>query len=171
MLKRSEKEKIILSLKEDIERSQAVFLTNLIGISANDAVSIRRGVRDVGGKVIISRNTLYQRAAIGTKCEKLLSNLKGTNAVAFAFDDPAAVAKCLKQAGKQLEQVDLRGGILEDKELTVAQVAELADLPSREEMLGTLLATFMAPISALARVLFAVKEEKEQKESGTTAEA
>ena len=70
--------------------------------------------------------------------------------------------------GKENELVELRGGLLDGKALTPAEVNAIADLPSRDEMLGTLLATFNAPISALARVLFAIKEEKE---NGGGAEA
>jgi large subunit ribosomal protein L10 len=48
--------------------------------------------------------------------------------------------------------------------LTKAQVKQLADLPSRDQMLGTLLATFLAPVSAFARVLYAIQEKKEKGE-------
>ena len=58
--------------------------------------------------------------------------------------------------------MDLKAGILDGQILTKAQVQQLADLPSRDQMLGTLLATFMAPASAFARVLYAIKEQKEQ---------
>ena len=95
--------------------------------------------------------------------------MKGPTAVAFAFDDAAAVAKALKESGKSLEEVSLKGGVLGDKVLSVQEVNELADLPSRDEMLGTLLATFMAPVSALARVLHSVGEKKG--ESGTEEKA
>jgi large subunit ribosomal protein L10 len=169
MLNRSDKEAIVDGLKADIDKAKAVFLTNLIGISSNDSVAIRKSVRDVNGKVIVTRNTLFSRAAMGTSCEKLFSNLKGPQAVAFAFEDPAAVAKCLKEAGKELELVELRGGVLEGKELSKAEVLELANLPSRDEMLGTLLATFMAPVSAFARVTHAIGEKKgETSEEATT---
>lgn len=162
MLTRSEKEAIIQDLKVDIGNAKAIFLTNLIGIKSNDAVGIRKAVRDSKGKMIVTRNTLFKKAAIGTSAEKLLSDLKGPHAIAIAFDDAAAVAKCLKEAGANLELVDLKGGVLDGQLLTKAQVKQLADLPSRDQMLGTLLATFIAPASAFARVLYAIKEKKEQ---------
>jgi large subunit ribosomal protein L10 len=164
MLERSDKEAIIQSLKSDIEKSKAIFLTNLIGISSNDAVKVRKAVRDAQGKVVVTRNTLFKKAAVGTPAEALLSDLSGPHAVAFAFEDAAAVAKCLKDAGKDLELVSLKGGVLDGQQLNKAQVQQLADLPSRDQMLGTLLATFMAPASAFARVLFAIQEKKEKGE-------
>lgn len=164
MLSRSEKEAIIQDLKADLGRSKAIFLTNLIGIKSNDAVSVRKAVRDSNGKMIVTRNTLFKKAAEGTPAAALFENLAGPHAIALAFDDPAAVAKCLKDAGSSLELVDLKGGVLDGQMLTKAQVKQLADLPSRDQMLGTLLATFLAPVSAFARVLFAINEKKEKGE-------
>ena len=161
MLDRTKKNELVNGIKGDIDKANAVFLTNLIGIEANDAVAIRKKVRDAGGKVVVTRNTLFELAGKETKCSELFQGLKGPSAVAFAFDDAAAVAKALKESSKELEQVSLRGGVLGDKILSLEEVNALADLPSRDQMLGTLLATFMAPVSALARVLHAIGESKE----------
>ena len=164
MLNRSEKEAIIQDLVKDIGRAKAIFLTNLIGIKSNEAVSVRKAVRDNNGKMVVTRNTLFKKAAEGTPAEALVANLSGPHALAFAFDDPAAVAKSLKEAGATLELVELKGGVLDGQMLTKAQVKQLADLPSRDQMLGTLLAAFLAPVSAFARVLYAIQEKKEKGE-------
>lgn len=169
MLKRAEKEEIVKGLKADIERSQGIFLTNLIGVGANDAVQVRRNVRNAKGKLIVARNTLFKRAAKGTPSEKLFEGLKGPSAVAFAFEDAAAVAKSLKDSSKELELVTLRGGMLNGEVLNKAQVEQLANLPSRDQMLATLLATFNAPISAFARVLNEIKNQKEQQSGAVQA--
>jgi large subunit ribosomal protein L10 len=159
---RTEKEEAIKKVKENLEKSQAIFLTNLVGIQANEAVKVRKGVRDANGYMIITRNSLFERAAKGTYAEKLLSNLKGPSAVAFAFEDAPAVAKVIFEANKDNDKILLKGGVLDGKDLSAAEVAALAKLPSRDQMLGTLLATFNAPVSAFARVLFAIQEQKEK---------
>jgi large subunit ribosomal protein L10 len=164
MLNRAEKEAIIQDLQKDIANAKAIFLTNLVGIKSNDAVSVRKAVRDSNGKMVVTRNTLFKKASMGTPAEALLADLKGPHALAFAFDDPAAVAKCLKVAGTTLDLVDMKGGVLDGVLLSKAQVKQLADLPSRDQMLGTLLATFLAPVSAFARVLYAIQEKKENSE-------
>ncbi|MBC96499.1 MAG: 50S ribosomal protein L10 [Halobacteriovoraceae bacterium] len=161
MLKRAEKDEIISGLKQNIENAKAVFLTNLIGIGANDAVSLRKEIRESDGKIVVTRNTLFKKAAEGTPVESILGELKGPHALAFAFDDAAAVAKALKEAGKEHEAVELKGGVLNGEVLDLEQVKALADLPSRDEMLGTLLATFMAPVSAFARLTNSIKDECE----------
>ena len=100
MITRAEKDALIDGLKKDIEASKAIFLTNVIGLSSNDANALRKNVRDAEGKVVVTRNTLYSKAAQGTEAEELLSGLKGTQAVAFAFGDAPGVAKALKEMGK-----------------------------------------------------------------------
>lgn len=162
MLNRAQKEEIVQGLKKDITEARGLFLTNLIGVSSNDSVGIRKGIREADGKVIVTRNTLFRKAAEGTPAEEMLSNLKGPHALAFAFNDGApAVAKVLKEAGKEHELVSFKGGLLNGETLSIPQINELADLPSRDEMLGTLLATFMAPISAFARLVNTIKDECE----------
>ena len=65
MLKRAEKDEIIAGLKKDIEAARGVFLTNLIGISSNDSVALRKDVRDKQGKIVVTRNTLFKKADEG----------------------------------------------------------------------------------------------------------
>ena len=74
----------------------------------------------------------------------------------------AAVAKIINDAsGEFTDIVTIKGGMLGTQKLTKAEVVALAKLPSRDQMLGTLLATFNAPVSAFARVLFAIQEQKQ----------
>jgi large subunit ribosomal protein L10 len=161
MMTRAEKDVVVSSIKEKIEKSQAVFLTNLVGIPSVDSVRIRKSVRDAKGHMVITRNTLFARAAKGTFAEGLLQDLKGSSAVAFAYEDAAAVAKIVNDAsGEFTDIVTIKGGQLGTQKLTKADVVALAKLPSRDQMLGTLLATFNAPVSAFARVLFAIQEQK-----------
>ncbi len=162
MMTRAEKDAVVSSIKQKIEKSQAVFLTNLVGIPSVDSVRIRKNVRDAKGHMVITRNTLFARAAKGTMAEGLLADLKGSSAVAFAYEDAAAVAKVVNDAsGEFSDIVTIKGGVLGTQKLTKAEVIALAKLPSRNEMLGTLLATFNAPVSAFARVLFAINEQKQ----------
>lgn len=161
MMTRAEKDVVIKDLREKIESANGLFLTNMIGITSNDAVSIRKNIRESKGTVVVTRNTLFGKASEGTYAEELLKDLKGTNAVAFAFEDAPGVAKAIYEASKELEHVTIKDGFLMQKPLPAAEVEALAKLPSRDEMLGTLLATFNAPVSAFARLMNAMKDELE----------
>lgn len=161
MITRQQKDAVISDLREKITNSRAIFLTNVIGLEANDAVELRKKVREANGAIVVTRNTLFGKAAEGTYAEDLFKGLKGTNAVAFAFEDAPGVAKALFETNKDFEVVSLGAGYLNEEPLDAKQVAALAKLPSRDEMLATVLATFQAPVSAFARLMNAIKDECE----------
>lgn len=161
MITRESKNAVIKDLKEKIENSRALFLTNVVGMEVNESVELRKSVRDAKGALVVTRNTLFGKAAEGTYAEELLKDLKGTNAVAFAFEDAPGVAKALLETSKEIEVVKLGQGYLGEELLDENRVMALAKLPSRDEMLGTVLATFQAPVSSLARLLNAIKDECE----------
>ncbi len=165
MLTRVNKEERVKNLKKDIESSRAIFLTNVIGISSNEANIIRREINSSNGKLVVARNTIFSLACKGTVAEKMLTDLKGTNAIALAFDDPPTIAKALNDASKRNENIEFKGGFLGEEELSVQQIKYLASLPSRNEMMAKMFATFNAPIAAFARVLNAIREKKEEQNS------
>jgi large subunit ribosomal protein L10 len=161
MITRADKDAVIKDLKEKIVNSQALFLTNVIGMEANQAVVLRKTIREAKGALVVTRNSLFGKAAHGTYAEELLTGLKGTNAVAFAFEDAPAIAKALLETSKEVEAVKLGKGYLGEELLEETKVVALAKLPSRDEMLGTVLATFQAPVASLARLVNAIKDECE----------
>lgn len=165
MMNHEQKDEVVKDLRDKINKAEGIFLTNLVGLVAEVSTTVRKNIRENNGSVVITRNTLMARASKGTRAESLLSNLKGPNAVAFAFKDPAAVAKILFNLKKDHEVAKLGEGLLGDKPLKVAEVEFLANLPSRDLMLGTLLATFNAPVSAFARVVEAVRAKKEAEQN------
>ncbi len=169
-MNREQKDQKVDEIRKQILDARAVFVTNLIGIPSNDAVAIRKNVREANGAIVITRNTLFKRAAAGTKAESLFENLKGPHAVAFAYEDAPSVAKVLYDANTSDERIDLKGGILGEDIIDRAKMIELAKLPSRDQMLATLLATFNAPISAFVRVLHAINEQKKESEGSPDTE-
>ncbi len=171
MITRDKKDAIIADLKDKIENARAVFLTNLIGVPSNDANEIRKQVRESKGAVVITRNTLLERAAKGTTAEALFTGLKGPNAAAFAFEDAPGVAKALYEAGKEMEVVTLTKGLLNGKELDSSELQALAKLPTKDVMLATVLATMNAPIGSFVRVLDAIRTQKEESGEAPAAQA
>lgn len=161
MLERSGKQIIVEDLAQRMDRANAIFLTNLIGIQSNVANDLREHLREVDGDILVSRNTFFKKAGEGRVVSAILENLKGPHALAFAYSDPSAVAKCLKKARKENEVILLGGGVLGESVLLPQEVDRLADLPSKKDMIGILLATFNAPLSALVRVLDGIKLQKE----------
>ena len=172
MLDRAKKAEVMSELKNGFENANAVFLTNLIGLTSNDAVELRKSLRDADAKISVTRNTLFAKASVGTVCEEMMKGLKGPHAVAFANGDAAAVAKALKEAGEKFENVvSLKAGILKGQSLSSDELVQLASLPGKDQMVATLLATFNAPVGAFVRVLNAIKESKESGSEASEAVA
>ena len=162
MMTKRQKENVVQNIQSDIQKAIALFYTDIIGMKSNDANALRKELRHVGGKVVVTKNTLFAKAAKGTYVEESTKGLKGSTAMVFAFEDPAAVAKCFKKLQKTQESVSLQNGFLEKKALDVAQIQELADLPGKDQMLATLLASLMAPVSSFVRLLEEIRKEKEK---------
>jgi len=162
MLTRTKKESLVQDLKKNFDSAKAVFLTNLVGVPSNDANAIRKGVREANGNVVITRNTLMKRAAEGSQWTELVADLKGNNALAFAFEDAPGVAKVLDEAAKEFDVIELKGGYLGDKALSADEVKALASLPSKPEMLAGLLNTFKSPLMAFANCLDGLAKMKEE---------
>ena len=159
---RGEKETLVSDLNQDLLKAKAIFVTNLVGIESNKANEIRKQVRDVNGKVIITKNTLFRLASKGTMGEELLKQLKGNNAIAIAYEDAPSVAKAVSKASEGSEIVVIKGGVFENMTLTANDVKALASLPSKPEMLGIVLNTFKAPLSAFVNCLQGLAKMKEE---------
>ncbi len=153
---KGKKEQLVAELHEKLQRATAAILTDYKGLNVAEITTLRDNLAAQGVEFKVVKNTLMRIAAKGTGAELVESLLKGTNAVAIAYDDPSVPAKILKAFGKQNEKLKVKGGVLGTRVLTVEDVLALADLPTREELLAKLLGTLHAVPTALVRVLSGV---------------
>lgn len=161
MLTKKEKEILVKNLTKEINESKGIFLTNIVGLDSEETLKMRKQLTEVNASVVVSRNTLIERAAKGTSCESFLKDLKGANALAFSKDDSIAVARILSNFGKLFDFVTLEKGFVDGQVVESNKLKMIAQLPSRNELLGSLLATMMAPVSALARILHSISVQKQ----------
>ena len=96
----------------------------------------------------------------GTDCESLAPQLEGPNAIAISKTDATAPARILAKFGKEAPALEIKGGIVEGAYYDAAGMAEIAKVPSREELLGKLLGSIQSPITNFARVLNQIAESK-----------
>ncbi|MEJ5366610.1 MAG: 50S ribosomal protein L10 [Desulfosoma sp.] len=150
------KEQLVAELHEKLHRATAAILTDFQGLNVAQITTLRDSLAERGVEFKVVKNTLMRIAAKGTGAEVVEPLLKGTNAVAIAYDDPSVAAKILKAFGKQNEKFKVKGGVLGTQVLSVDDVLALAELPSREELLAKLLGTLHAVPTALVRVLSGV---------------
>lgn len=169
----------VSELKERIEGSAALLLTEYRGLTVAEITELRRSLRSADTNFAVIKNTLMARAAADAGIEDLAALLTGPSAIAFVHGDPVAAAKAIKAASKLYPALVLKGGYLDGAVLDEAAASRLADLESREAMLSKIAGlakgemsraagAFVAAQSAFLSLLEAFKEKVP---SGETAEA
>ena len=116
---------------------------------------LRRKLREVSSELQIVKNTLLRRAAEGTQADALAEHFNGPMALTLTEADPVAPAKVLTEFGKKVPHLELRVGLLEGRLLEVAEIRNLASLPSLLELRAQLLSVLQAPSASLVRLLAA----------------
>lgn len=150
---RPEKVAAVEEIRQQLEESQAVFVTDYRGLTVSELTTLRRQLREVGTEYKVVKNTLTRRAAAEIDADALDPLLVGPTAVAFAREDAVATAKALNDFAKESRILEIRGGLLEGKLLTFDDVQALADLPPREVLLGQVVGGIQAPIAGFVSVL------------------
>jgi large subunit ribosomal protein L10 len=138
MKKRSEKNEDVDKLKNDLAKVSTVILTTFQGITVAQDTQLRRAVQGAGGKYRVVKNTLAERAGAGTSAEGLLKGLTGTNSIAYSTD-PVSLAKVLTKVAKDVPAFKFKAGLVEGRVLSIAEIQQLALLPSKEELISKIM--------------------------------
>ena len=173
-MKRQEKIEAAKTLGENFVKAQSAFLVDYQGCSCSDLTSLRAKLRPTGATFSVVKNTLTKRAISEGDFSGLAEHLVGPTAVVLSEEDPVSPAKLLSDFSKDQESFQIKAGVVDGEIVDSAAVEALAKLPSREELLSTLLAlinapatrllqTMNAPAAQLARLLGAWKSEIEKK--------
>lgn len=147
---------LVDALKEKLSKTKAVFVGEYRGMTVAQSTMLRAKVREAGGELKVAKNTLFAIAMKEAGLEALPEEMMaGPNIFALCYDDPVSVAKVLKDYANDKSQKAfiLKGGILENQQLNLAQLMALADLPSKDVLRAQVVRTIAAPISGLVNVL------------------
>jgi len=156
MKKRSEKQADLDKLKTELARVSTVILSTFQGITVEDDTKLRRAVQAAGGKYKVVKNTLAERAGQGTPAQDLLKNLSGTNSIAYTAADPVALAKALTKIAKDVPAFQFKSGVVEGRVINIKEIEQLANLPSKEELISKLMFLLNAPAQRIATALNAL---------------
>jgi large subunit ribosomal protein L10 len=155
-LDRTQKEQVIAELREKLQRASTTVLTDFKGLTVAEMTSLRDALAAEQVEYQVVKNTLMRLASRDTAAAALEPVLKGTCAVAIGYGDPTVPAKIIKKFSKTNEKLKIKAGALGSRLLDPSQVIALADMPSREELLGMLLRTMNAVPTGLVTVLSGV---------------
>ena len=147
------KNDLIAQYSEWVSRSNALVLTQYVGLTMKDIDGLRAKVRESGGEFHIIKNTLAKLAfeQAGLKVPK--GQFEGSTAIVFAFADAPAVVKIVTEFAKSSEFLKIKGGFLDKQALTPENVKALAALPPLPVLRAQLLGTLLAPAGKLVRTL------------------
>lgn len=156
MKKRPEKEKEVQELQATLAQVSTVVLSTFQGITVEEDTRLRRAIEAAGGRYQVIKNTLAERAGTGTPAEPLLKNLSGTNSIAYTAADPVALAKALTKVAKDVPAFKFKAGLVEGRVLSIEELQHLAQLPSKEELIGKIMFLLQAPARGIATALAAL---------------
>lgn len=156
-MKKSIKQEQVAQMHDKLKRAKAVFLADFRGMNVDKATTLRNELRSASVEYKVFKNTLLDIASKETEAECLAPYLAGPTAVAISYDDPVGAAKVLSKFAKDSKGVFvLKAGVLTGKLIDVQQIQALADLPSREVLLGKMLGSMQAPATNFVGVLAAL---------------
>jgi large subunit ribosomal protein L10 len=155
------KKQVVVELTEQLKGCTTGVFVDYSGISVADDTVLRKQFREAGVKYTVVKNTLTRFAAKEAGIEGLDEILNGTTALALS-DDHTSAAKIVGEFAEKHDNFKIKGGIMEGKTISIAEVEKLAKMPNREQLLCMLLYALNGNISGLARALQAIADKKNE---------
>ena len=153
-LTKQQKQEIVVNLKDKLQRQKAVAFVNYKGINVKDLFALRRDLKKEGVEFKVLKKTLIDLALKESGLENIsVKDFDGQIALAFGYNDEIAPARLLYKFSKTNKSLSLLGGILTNNFIDKEGIINLANLPSRKELLGILAGTMNAVMSGFVRVL------------------
>jgi large subunit ribosomal protein L10 len=179
---KSDKERVVAELAERLRTSETLIVADYRGLTNAEIDGLRTKLLEHGARFAVVKNTLTRRAAETAGADALLALLEGPSAIAFVESggDPVAVAKALADAATSTKVLAIRGGVLEGKSLTAAEVESLAKLPPADVIRAQLVGAIVSPLTTVVALLTAPLRDlvglidariEQLKEQGDTSEA
>jgi large subunit ribosomal protein L10 len=153
MATKARKQEIVAELEALFNKSQVALIADLSGYTVAEITQFRRKLDKDKAQCRIAKNTLIEIASSKGQFEPIKSMTKGPTALILGYDDPAAPAKTTVQFIKQIKKGTVRGGVLENKVLSAQDVTDLAELPSKEQLLSSIMGGLDSGARGIAGIL------------------
>lgn len=154
---RAGKAKLKDEIGERLSRADAVVLTEYRGLTVDEVSQLRSKLRECGAEYKVSKNRIAKLAVRETENFKDLEDqLTGPVGLVYMYEDPAAASKAVLEFGKGNEKFVIRDGMMDGKPLTKNDMKALADLPSKEVLLGQIVGSLVSPHRGLVTTLSGV---------------
>jgi large subunit ribosomal protein L10 len=158
-LTRADKQELLTDYEAGLAQSPNAFLLGFKGIKVPQVTELRARVRQNGGHYVVVKNTLALRAIQGKPLSGLSDQFVGPTAVVFAGADPVALAKVLTEYAKTVPAIEFKGALVDGQTVAAGRIKEIADLPSRDELIAKLLFLLQSPVTRFVRGLAAITQQ------------
>ena len=147
-----DKERVVAELTEKLRLADTLIVADYRGLTMPQIDALRARLHEHGARFNVVKNTLTRRAAEAAGAEALLALLEGPSAIAFVESDgdPVAVAKALADSARDTKVLAIRGGVMQGRQISAAEVEELAKLPAIDVLRGQVLGAIIGPLTTLA---------------------
>ena len=154
-MKRDQKEQVVDELTQRLKAADTLLVADYRGLTMPQIDELRTRLIESGARFTVVKNTLTRRAAEAAGADALLTLLDGPSAIAFleADGDMVAAAKALATSARETNVLEIRGGVMQGRAMTAAEVESLATLPPEDVLRGQVLAAIVAPLTSLAGLL------------------
>lgn len=154
-MERAQKEALTAQLKDKFERMTSVVLLDYKGLNVEQVTKLRNDFRKSGVEYRVVKNTLVKHAVKDKPWAQAFGkHLVGMTGFAWSFEDPSAAAKVVKAFRKDVEKLQVKGGLVDGQILAGPAVeTQLASMPGKDELRAQLLATFQAPLTQFVQQL------------------
>jgi large subunit ribosomal protein L10 len=150
-MQKEAKARVVAELTERLRSADTLIVADYRGLTMPQIDALRGRLLEHGARFTVVKNTLTRRAAEDAGAEALLALLEGPSAIAFieTEGDMVAVAKALADSARETRVLEIRGGVLAGRQITAADVDELAKLPPLDILRGQVIGAVIAPLNQL----------------------
>ena len=153
---KEQKTKVIQELSENLIKAKSIVFVNIQGLKVKEIVSLRKKAKEAMGNLKVAKKTLINLALKSKKeiTDKIdIKAMSGEIAVLFGFEDPIKPLKSFYDFSRNNDNLKFVSGIIENSLLSKEEVITMAQLPSKQELLASLLRGLNSPVSGFVNVL------------------
>ncbi len=153
MLTKEQKKQLVKELADKFNHQKSLVFTDFKGLKVGEISELRKQLREAEAEYIVTKKTLIKLALEKAGKDIDVSQFQGSIALALGYSDPIMPVKTVSKFSKEHGSLEILGGVMNDKFLSIDEVKELALIPSKDELLAKLIGSLKSPISGLVYVL------------------
>jgi large subunit ribosomal protein L10 len=146
-ISREKKTELLKEYKDILKNKEGYFLVRSDSVDTATITDLKKELKQNNGNFSVLKNTIFKIALQDTDQPVEIQDFDGATAVIYFDDDPTTPAKLVKDIQTETEQMDAKGGVFKGEFLSEEKVIQLAEIPSREELLGMLVGSISAPLT------------------------